>query len=201
MENAPSVLDSLDDICHAHFTEMTGLLDAFGVPYVVDRKIVRGLDYYSGTVFEFIAPGRASIGGGGRYDGLIQQVGGNPTPGIGFGMGMERLIMLLTEQNLLPDLHPAPAIFIGHTGAAGFAKSHEMVNTLRLSGILAENDLLNRSVKAQMKYADKIKARHCLIIGDSELQSQSGQIKDMATGESVEVAFSALVNTLTIHPK
>jgi histidyl-tRNA synthetase len=153
---------------------------------------VRGLDYYTRTVFEFVSPGRASIGGGGRYDGLIAQVGGIATPGVGFGMGLERLIALLEEQKLLPDLASHPAIYIGHMGAEGFARSHALVNQLRTAGIFAEGDLLGRSIKAQMKYADKINARHCLIIGESELATGRAGLKTMATGTTTEVSLSEL---------
>jgi histidyl-tRNA synthetase len=158
LENAPAVTDSLDEACRAHFNALQEMLTALEIPYVLDAKVVRGLDYYTRTVFEFIKDGLTVLGGG-RYDGLIEQVGGTPTPGIGFGMGIERLILIMQTQSPAAPPEDGAHLFIGHADAVGFAKAQQLVYALRGEGIHAECDLLNRSVKAQMKYADKIRAK------------------------------------------
>jgi histidyl-tRNA synthetase len=183
ISRAPKIMDSLGDECRAHFSQLCALLNATDTRYTVDSGIVRGLDYYTRTVFEYVAPGMPSIGGGGRYDGLIAQVGGPATPGVGFGMGMERLVMLLENS----QTNAAPTVFVGHMGEAGFVESHRLVAKLRAANVHAEGDLLARSVKAQMKYADKTAARHTIIIGDSELESGTAQLKNMQTGEIRQV--------------
>ncbi|MCL2357838.1 MAG: histidine--tRNA ligase [Defluviitaleaceae bacterium] len=196
--NAPSVLDALDAECAAHFAELQNLLSRTEIPFTVDPKIVRGLDYYTRTVFEFIAPGLPTVIGGGRYDGLISQIGGAQTPAVGFGMGIERLVILLKNENVaLPETF-VPDIFIGGAGIDGAAKSHELVHRLREAGICAESDLLNRSVKAQMKFANKINARFTLIIGESELEKNSATVKNMQTGETADVALDALAEFLIL---
>ncbi|MCL2577228.1 MAG: histidine--tRNA ligase [Defluviitaleaceae bacterium] len=191
LKSAPSVLDSLDDECRAHFEGLKSLLTRMEIPFVVDAKIVRGLDYYTRTVFEFIKDGLTVIGGG-RYDGLIAQVGGPQTPGVGYGMGIERLVLLLQKQNATPEVSAGPDIFIGSMGEDAFTKAQELVYILRKSGIRAESDLLNRSVKAQMKYADKIKARFTMILGENELKENAANLKNMETGETEKTAFNEL---------
>lgn len=193
LTNVPSVLNSLDEECRAHFETLKELLTRMDIPFLVDPRIVRGLDYYTRTVFEFIHPGHPTVIGGGRYDGLISQFGGAATPGIGFGMGIERLVLLLQKQNAVPEFSFFPEIFIGSMGEAGFLRAQELVYALRKAGIRAESDLLNRSVKAQMKYADKIKARFTLILGETELMENYANIKNMQTGEQEKVALDTLV--------
>jgi histidyl-tRNA synthetase len=195
--NAPSVIDALDDECRAHFEGLKNLLTRMGIPFVVDPRVVRGLDYYTRTVFEFISPLLPTVIGGGRYDGLISTIGGAETPAVGFGMGLERLVLLLQKQESTPQIENHPQIFIGSMGEQGNAKAQELVYSLRKAGIYAESDLLNRSVKAQMKYADKINARHCLIIGESELATGRAGLKIMATGETTEVSLSELEMALS----
>ncbi|MCL2224713.1 MAG: histidine--tRNA ligase [Defluviitaleaceae bacterium] len=195
LKSAPSVLDALDDECRAHFEGLKNLLTLMGIPFVVDAKIVRGLDYYTRTVFEFIKDGLTVIGGG-RYDGLISQVGGPPTPGVGYGMGIERLVLLLQKQNAVPEVAAGPDIFIGNMGEDAFAKAQELVYTLRKSGISAESDLLNRSVKAQMKFASKINARFTLILGENELKENTANLKNMETGEAESVPLDELATRL-----
>jgi len=194
LENAPSVLDALDDECRAHFEELKTLLTRFEIPFIVDPKVVRGLDYYTRTVFEFIKDGEPTVIGGGRYDGLISQVGGADTPGVGFGMGIERLVLLLQKQENQPDLEQPPQIFIGHADKAGFLKSQELVLSLRRVGIRAESDLLGRSVKAQMKFADKIKTKHTVILGETELEQKTVRVKNMETGAQEDVTFDTLIS-------
>jgi len=192
LENVPSVLDALDDECKAHFWGLKDLLSRMGIPFVVDSKVVRGLDYYTRTVFEFIKNEMTVIGGG-RYDGLISQVGGTATPGIGFGMGIERLVLLLQKQGTLPEICNAPELFIGGMGDAGFTRAQELTYELRKKGVRAECDIIGRSVKAQMKYADKIGAKNTLIIGETELLENSAKIKNMLTGEQKIVALDKLM--------
>jgi len=180
--DAPLVLDSLDEECRNHFNGLQGLLTGFGIPFLVDPKVVRGLDYYTRTVFEFIKGDGLTIMGGGRYDGLISQIGGSPTPAVGFGMGMERLVSLLLEKQGQEPV-PAPNLFIGHAEEAGFVKSQELAYALRqVPGLCVETDLIGRSVKAQMKFADKIQAKYTMILGCNEISANEATIKEMATG-------------------
>jgi histidyl-tRNA synthetase len=195
--DAPSVLDALDDDCRAHFEGLKGLLTRFKIPFVVDPRVVRGLDYYSRTVFEFISPQLPTVIGGGRYDGLISVVGGPATPGVGFGMGLERLVILLQKMENTPQVFGTPQIFIGSMGEAGNFKAQELVYALRRKGIHAESDLLNRSVKAQMKYADKIKARFTTILGENELAENQARLKNMETGEQENISLDALAEKLS----
>ncbi|MCL2216260.1 MAG: histidine--tRNA ligase, partial [Defluviitaleaceae bacterium] len=192
LTDAPSVLDALDEECRAHFQSLQDLLALFKIPFTVNPKIVRGLDYYTRTVFEFIKENEPTVIGGGRYDGLISQVGGADTPGVGFGMGIERLVLLLQKQEAVPEAGPGPTIFIGHADAPGFAKAQELAYALRKAGIRAESDLLSRSVKAQMKYADKINARYTMILGETELAQNEVTVKNMQTGEQVKRPLDSL---------
>lgn len=185
---APMVIDSLDEECLAHFNGVQHMLTAFGIPFVVDPKVVRGLDYYTRTVFEFISKQGLTVIGGGRYDGLISQLGGNPTPAVGFGMGMERLVLLL-QQRQTQALENAPALFIGHAEAEGFVKAQTLAYPLRQAGLKVETDIVGRSVKAQMKYADKIKARYTCIIGGTELETNQATFKEMATGQQTTLTL------------
>ena len=192
MNQAPPMLDSLDDECRAHFGTVQTLLNGMGIPFEINPKIVRGLDYYTRTVFEFMADGLPTVIGGGRYDGLIGQIGGNETPSAGFGMGMDRLLILLKNQGLLPDDLSIPCrVYIGHAGEEGFIKSQVLVYELRSLGVAAESDLLKRSVKAQMKYANKRGAEFSMIIGSNEIAAGAAQIKNMETGEQQEVSLNA----------
>jgi len=196
LADAPSVLDSLDEDCRKQFEGLQGLLTNFGIPFVVDPRVVRGLDYYTRTVFEFINAGRFTVIGGGRYDGLISQVGGTETPGVGFGMGMERLVTLLQDQGVDVGDDDFPRVFIGHADDAGFAKAQELVYNLRQKGIRAESDLAGRSVKAQMKYADKINAAHTMILGGNELAAGEATLKNMTNREQIMVVLDRLAEFL-----
>ncbi|MCL1883733.1 MAG: histidine--tRNA ligase [Defluviitaleaceae bacterium] len=191
LKDAPSVLDALDGECREHFEGLKSLLTKMDIPFTVDPRIVRGLDYYTRTVFEFITPSLPTVIGGGRYDGLIAQIGGSPTPAAGFGMGIERLVLLLKSQSTVPEISYTPEIFVGSIGAEGFLKAQELTYALRKMGIYAESDLLNRSVKAQMKFADKLKSRFSLIIGENEVLQNSANLKNMLTGEQETVTLDA----------
>jgi len=198
LKDAPVVLDSLDDECRTHFEGLQNLLTRFGVPFVIDPRVVRGLDYYTRTVFEFIEGGGLTVIGGGRYDGLISQIGGNATPAVGFGMGIERLVLLLQKQQE-STAAKSPDLFIGHAEEAGFIKSQELAFELRQKGLCIETDLIGRSVKAQMKFADKINAKHTMILGGNEISTGKATLKVMATGEQkdVELDYSSLTNAIT----
>lgn len=193
LTDAPSVTDALgSDCCVPHFEMLQQLLGVYGIPFVVNPRVVRGLDYYTRTVFEFIGADGLTVIGGGRYDGLIEQVGGPSVPGVGFGMGVERLVLLLQKQKSVVAEARVPMLFIGHVDAAGFLKGQEIAQKLRKAGIYAECEMLGRSVKAQMKYADKVKARFTLVLGESELENGVVKLKNMQNGEQEQVALDMI---------
>ena len=200
LENAPSVLDSLDEECTNHFGGVLKHLDALGIQYVVDPHLVRGLDYYTRTVFEFISPdlgSQSTVCAGGRYDNLIEECGGQPTGATGFGLGLDRLLIILKEKYNLTAPENNADIFIGSMGEDGAVLANKLVYELRQKNVSAEFDTLNRSVKAQMKFADKIGARFSLVIGDSELENNTAQIKNMQTGESANVLLDKIYEYIT----
>ena len=170
MANAPSVLDCLDEECTAHFQKVQDILTANGIAFTIDPKIVRGLDYYTRTVFEFVSDG-LTVCGGGRYDNLVEEIGGKPTGAVGFGLGIERLIMILEKQHGAITETPERDVYIGSMGEKGLLKAQSLTYELRKAGIQADCDTVERSVKAQMKYANKIGAKYSVILGDSELES------------------------------
>ena len=189
-KDAPVVLDYLCDDCKAHFEGRKKRLDALGVPYTVNPRIVRGLDYYVRTVFEFVSSdlgAQSTVCGGGRYDGLIKSLGGPDQPGIGYAMGVERLLMVMKAQGIeIPA--PAPCdLYIGSIGEEASVEALRLCGILRGEGFSAECDIVGRSVKAQMKYADKIGARFSMVLGDNELAEKKATVKNMATGENAEV--------------
>lgn len=191
-KDAPVVLDYLCDDCRAHFEGLKKRLDTLNISYTVNPRIVRGLDYYVRTVFEFVSGdlgAQSTICGGGRYDGLLGSLGGADQPGIGYAMGVERLLMVMKAQGI--EI-PAPAscdLYIGSMGEEASVKALGLAASLREEGFSAECDIIGRSVKAQMKYADKIGARYSMILGDNELAENKAKIKNMATGETSEVAL------------
>ena len=177
-KDAPRLLDYICDDCREHF-------ESLGIEYKVDSGIVRGLDYYTKTVFEIIS-GPFTVCGGGRYDGLVEEFGGDPTPAIGFGLGIERLLIRLSETGVeIPD-DQKPDIYIAPLGEAAADKAQVIAYTLRLAGIKAETDLIGRGLKPQMKYSDKIGAKYTLVLGDSEIETGTVRLKDMETGEQTE---------------
>lgn len=193
---APVVLDYLCDECKEHFEKLKRGLDEVGIKYVVNPKIVRGLDYYTKTVFEFVSDAigaQGTVCGGGRYDSLVEEVGGKPTPAVGFGMGLERLLIVLESENLL-DKAPAETVeyYIGSMGESEAEYALKLAASLRAKGRSVETDLVGRSVKAQMKYADKIGAKYVVIIGDEEIKTNTLKVKDMTTGEQQSVSADKL---------
>ena len=189
---APCVLDTLDEDCRKHFEKLQEILTGMGISYTVDPGIVRGLDYYTRTVFEFVCNeigAQGTVCGGGRYDNLIGDLGGDPTPAVGFAAGIGRILLSMeaSGENPLPD--SSPDLYVGSRGENAARESAALVYRLRQEGVCCESDLLERSVKAQMKYANKIGARYTMILGDDELNSGTAALKNMETGISETVAF------------
>lgn len=191
-KDAPVVLDYLCDDCKAHFEGLKKRLDALNIAYVVNPRIVRGLDYYNKTVFEFVSGdigAQSTVCGGGRYDGLLKSLGGNDQPALGFAMGIERLLMVAEAQGVeIPAPQPCD-LYIASIGEEASIRALQLVTDLRNEGFYAECDTMGRSVKAQMKYADKIAAQFSMVLGDSELAANKASIKDMQTGESREITL------------
>ena len=193
-DKAPVMLDYLCDECSEHFEGVKEHLNAVGLNFTVNPKIVRGLDYYTKTVFEFVSGdigAQSTVLGGGRYDGLVDQMGGPKMPSLGFAMGLERLIMVLESQGAeFPEPKKAD-IYIGTMGKAAKLKSTEICTMLRNEGFIAVTDVTGRSVKAQMKYADKIGAIFSTVIGDDEINNGKCVLKNMLTGEQKEVGLNS----------
>ena len=189
-KNAPRTVDHLCPECEAHFASLRTLLDAMGIEYVVDPSIVRGLDYYTRTVFEFIAEGiaaQSTVCGGGRYDGLVESLGGPALSGIGFGMGLTRVILALKQAGIDPVSPVSPKLYIASLGERATVKALEITERLRREGYFVECDLIGKSLKAQMKYANKLGADYTLILGDSEIDAGKAQLRDMKNSEQREV--------------
>lgn len=188
--NAPRMIDHICDDCREHFEAVKSDLDAMGVEYKVNPSIVRGLDYYTRTVFEFISGdigAQAAVGGGGRYDGLFRIMGGPDTPAVGFAMGIERIKMVMEAQNAAFPEPDKTFIYLAPMGKNAVKHCMTICQQLRDEGFSAETDLSGRSVKAQMKYADKMGFKYTCVIGDSEIESGMVKIKNMETGEQQEV--------------
>ncbi|MCR4905880.1 MAG: histidine--tRNA ligase [Clostridiales bacterium] len=199
-EGAPRTIDHLCPECAEHLAKLRTYLDACGIEYVIDPHIVRGLDYYTRTVFEFIAEGigsQSTVCGGGRYDGLMEELGGPKMAGIGFGMGITRLILAMKQNGVEVPPLAVPELYIAAMGKEAAVRGAEIVTELRRAGINADSDIMGRSLKAQMKYADKIAARYVLILGDSEIASGRAVIKEMATSEQTEVSLDGIADFLT----
>jgi len=195
IKDAPLMINHLSDEDRKHFEDVLELLDVMGIPYEVNPWIVRGLDYYTRTVFEFISEdigAQGTVCGGGRYDGLIEEMGGAPTPAVGFAAGMERLLM--TVEKLKGDFQAKRKIdvFVGYIGDKAKIRAFGLVNDLRAKGVHTATDLLDKSLKAQMKYANKIDAAFSCIIGDDELESGEIALKNMETGEKINLKMSEI---------
>lgn len=198
-EGAPSILDSLDEECNTHFDKVKTYLSDMGIPFTINPRLVRGLDYYTHTAFEYKAEGIGAIdtiGGGGRYNGLVSEIGGPDQPGVGLGLGLERTIMLLEHQQTeLANAHQVD-VYVVALGEAAEREVTRLVYELRTSGIRAERDYLGRKMKAQMKSADRLQARFTAILGDDELSRGEIALKEMATGEQRFVALASLASEL-----
>ncbi len=188
--DAPKIADNLCEDCANHFEQVKAELDAMGIEYKIDKGIVRGLDYYTKTVFEFVSDNigaQGTVCGGGRYDGLIEELGGKPAPGMGFGLGIERALMVMENCGVEIPAQKGPDIFLVSVGEQAEKYVTSLVSDLRKQGIYAERDLLGRSVKAQMKYADKLGASFTAVIGDDEIKEKKVNIKNMSDGSTASV--------------
>lgn len=198
-KDAPKLIDYICEECSEHFNTVKSLLDGMGIAYTVDPDIVRGLDYYTKTVFEIASNdigSQSAVCGGGRYDGLIEELGGAPTPGIGFALGIERLIMVMEKKGLSFGEAEAPKLFVANIGDSAGAYAEKLVYSLRQSGIICEKDRMGRSLKAQMKYADKSSFAYTVVLGDDEIAQKRATLKRMSDGESVVVELDELINYL-----
>jgi histidyl-tRNA synthetase len=194
VKDAPLILDCLCDECREHFEQLQALLTAQGIPFQIDPHIVRGLDYYTKTVFEIIMQaGREGLAlcGGGRYDGLVEQLGGPATPAAGFGIGAERILMELRNQNLLPEMPSVTDVYVANLGADMKIPAFTFAQGLRAKGVKADSDLAGRSLKAQFKFADKIGAKYIVIVGGDEYARGTVKLRNMETKEEKELPLDS----------
>ena len=199
LQNAPRITDHLCDDCAGHFAKLKAYLDAIGRSYVVDHRIVRGLDYYTKTVFEIKADGLGSqdtICGGGRYDGLIEELGGRPTPGIGFGSGIERYVIAMRHLGIEPPPEPLPKVTVSYLGDAAKPVALQLVETLRQENIGALLTPGDRSLKAQLKAANRVKAAFAVILGHDEVESGQATVRDMTDSQQENVDLDKLAGWL-----
>ncbi len=200
LTDAPDMLSSLDADCAQHFEQLKDCLTALGVEFTVDPRIVRGLDYYTRTVFEIITQtenGPLTVCGGGRYDGLVKQLGGPELPGFGFGMGVERVLMVQDMMGVAPVEGPVVDVFAATLGDTR-AEAMKLVRALRLSGVRADMDHAARSLKAQFKYADRLGAPYLLIVGGDELERGTVKLRDMKHSAETEIALSEIVEAVKV---
>ncbi|MBQ5414850.1 MAG: histidine--tRNA ligase [Firmicutes bacterium] len=198
-EGAPRMLDYLDDECRKAFEDLKKLLDIYGVPYEVDPGIVRGLDYYTKTAFEFVSNklgAQSTVCGGGRYDDLIEELGGPATPGVGFGLGIERLLLIMEACGVLPQKAPGCDILVAGLGEAAKTKALELTKQMRDAGKRVIIDVMDRGLKAQFKYADRIGARYVAVIGDDELAKGVVSLRDMEKSSQTEVPADKVIEVL-----
>ncbi len=196
-EGAPVVIDYLCDECKEHFENVQKYLKAQNIEYTINPQIVRGLDYYTKTVFEFVSNSigaQGTVCGGGRYDGLVEELGGQHTPSLGFAMGIERLMLLMEAQGCEFPEAEKPDLFIVALGEKATLKSVEIAKDMREEGFSALLDLNQRSVRAQMKYADKLGAKFNVVIGDNEVEAKTAKLKNMQTGEETEINLDTFVS-------
>lgn len=194
---APVVLDYLCDECREHFEAVKGYLTAQNIEFTVNPHIVRGLDYYTKTVFEFVSNSigaQGTVCGGGRYDGLIEELGGQKTPSLGFGMGLERLMLLMEAQDCEFPKDKVPDLFIVALGDKATLKAVEIAKDMRAEGYTCLYDLNGRSLKAQMKYANKLGAKYVIVLGDKEVEEKIATLKNMKDGEETEIALDTFVS-------
>lgn len=195
VENAPSILNYLDEESQAHFDEVRTMLESLNIPYVIDTNMVRGLDYYNHTIFEFITTidkSELTICAGGRYDSLVEYFGGPETAGFGFGLGLERLLLVLDKQGITLPVEEGLDVYIAVLGSEANGKALELAQAIRHQGFKAERDYLGRKIKAQFKSADAFKAKTVITLGESELESGQVSVKNNTTREEVTVSFEEL---------
>ncbi|HEX5948057.1 MAG TPA: histidine--tRNA ligase [Actinomycetota bacterium] len=200
-EDAPRILDYLDDACRVHFEAVRAGLDEEAIPYEIDHRLVRGLDYYTRTTFEFVSgalsPAQATVCGGGRYDGLAEVLGGEPTPGVGFGLGLERLLLAAGLEGTAPSPSRAVRCFVVALGEEAGREARALVRELRAAGIPAEGSLEDRPLKAQLRMADRSEAEHAALLGDRELREGVVTIRRLADGEQERVPRREVVAWLS----
>lgn len=196
VENAPSILDYLDDESKEHFNSVRQMLELLDIPYVIDTNMVRGLDYYNHTIFEFITEVEKSeltICAGGRYDGLVSYFDGPETPGFGFGLGLERLLLVLEKQGITLPIDNTVSVYIAVLGDAANLGALELVQGLRQQGISADRDYLSRKLKAQFKAADSFGAKYVITLGETEVETRQLTIKNNSTREEKQISFDELL--------
>lgn len=195
VKDAPRTIDYLCEDCRSHFEELQSLLTELKIPYEIDTGIVRGLDYYTKTVFEFVNSEGFTLCGGGRYDGLIHEIDEKQDiPSAGFGMGLERILYFLEKEGVELEPEEKPQLYVGILGAEAKARAYAIVRRLREQGVIVETDYMDRSVKAQMKYANKLGVKNTVIIGTDELDKNRAAVRNMETGESVEVSLDGIAS-------
>ncbi|MER1999505.1 MAG: histidine--tRNA ligase [Lysinibacillus sp.] len=204
MASAPALTDYLTEDSSAYFTQVKSYLDVLGIPYEVDPNLVRGLDYYNHTAFEIMITGEGfgsitTLCGGGRYNGLVEDIGGPESPGIGFAMSIERLLLALEAKGIELETENKLDMYVVAMDETAKKKAVELVANFRKAGITAEMDYLNRKMKAQMKAADRNAAKFVIVLGESELEEQAVNVKMMETGEQQKLAFDELVNYVLSH--
>ncbi len=202
VQDAPSILDSLCNDCSDHFSSVKQALDLLEVPYKENRFMVRGLDYYTRTTFEFITDAlgaQAAVGAGGRYDGLLRQLNGPDLPGIGFALGMERLVLLMEQQENATPPKPMTDLFVAALGEKAAEHASILIHRLRKLGLTAAMDYSGRSLKAQMKQAGRLNSRFTLIIGEDELACNEGVLRDMNTQEQTKFSLSSSMDEQAQH--
>ena len=198
--SAPNTVDCLCTECREHFAAVCDYLEQAGIPYRIDHRLVRGLDYYTKTAFEILVDtigAQSAICGGGRYDGLVSQLGGPETPGVGFAMGIERVLVALAQQNIELPVGRHTHVYIASLGREGDLKAFRILQALRANHISAEKDLIGRSLKAQMKYADKLHADYVVLLGEEELKQNICMVRKMGNSEQYPVALENIVTYLT----
>ncbi|MDW8291268.1 MAG: histidine--tRNA ligase, partial [Armatimonadota bacterium] len=196
LHDAPDIVESLCEECRTHFDSLRAYLDALDIPYVVDKHLVRGFDYYTKTAFEIVSDAlgaQNALGGGGRYDGLVEEVGGPSTPGIGFALGIERAIIVLKELGLAEAQRETIDVFVAALGDEAALPALRLLQQLREAGISAETDYQRRSLKGQMKLADRFGCRVVLMLGEEELAQGMVTLRDMVTKEQRTVESDAVI--------
>ncbi len=199
MADAPKITDCLCDECSDHFAKLKEHLANAGISFQHDPRLVRGLDYYTKTAFEIKYPplgAQSAVAGGGRYDGLIEEMGGSPTPAVGFATGLERLLLALESQNLLPEKNRSVDAYVVALGEAAQSEGFKLLNNLRKAGLSAAMDFAGRSMKAQMKQANKLEARYALILGDDEIAEGVVMLRSMSDSQQEKVALAEVIGKI-----
>jgi histidyl-tRNA synthetase len=198
MKTAPSILDYLNDFSKAYFEKLQQYLTQLDIPFEVDPNLVRGLDYYNHTAFEIMSNAEGfgaitTLCGGGRYNGLAEEIGGPETPGIGFALSIERFIAALNAEGIDLEINQGIDVFVASLGEEAKDYTVGLLQQLRMAGFSAERDYLDRKIKAQFKAADRLKAKYVAILGDDELKNNKINVKNMATGEQVELDLNTFI--------